>query len=101
MPTMTCHWRHVAFSRDAGIRTNEDAARTNVDSARTGVLTDEHQEVTDGRPILVEDATGRVYRASDLPPDTRVVVAGVGDPPPPLFENARRVGFEIVASDRA
>ncbi|TWT98817.1 hypothetical protein [Neorhodopirellula pilleata] len=99
MPTMTCHWRHEAFSRDAGIRTNEDAARTNVDSARTGILTDEHQEVMNGRPVLVEDATGRVYQSADLPPDTRVVVARVGDPPPPLFENARRAGFDIVAAD--
>lgn len=100
MATMTCHWRHKAFSRDAGIRTNEDAARTNVDSARTGILTDEHQEVTDGQPVLVEDVTGRVYRPADLPPETRVVVARVGDPPPPIFDNARRIGFDIVTADR-
>ncbi|GAA5507914.1 hypothetical protein [Novipirellula caenicola] len=98
MPQLTVHWRHEGFSHDAGQRSNEDISGTNVDSVHTGVLTDEHQEVTDGRPVLVEDETSRVYRAADLPPDTQVVVAKVTQPLEPMLEKARRAGFEVVTA---
>ncbi|MFG0289453.1 MAG: hypothetical protein ACF8CQ_14835 [Rhodopirellula sp. JB044] len=67
----------------------------NTDAARTGVLTDEHQEVSDNRPVLVEDATGRVYRPADLPPDTRVVVSDPNHLKDTIVDHAKRAGFEI------
>ncbi|MBB3206560.1 hypothetical protein FHS27_002369 [Rhodopirellula rubra] len=98
MSTLNVHWRHTAFSHDAGMRTNEDAARMNTDAARTGVLSDEHQEVIDNCPVIVEDVTGRVYRAADLPPDTRVVVNDANHVADPIVEHAKRSGFEIVTN---
>ncbi|MCM2374502.1 hypothetical protein [Aporhodopirellula aestuarii] len=95
MSTLNVHWRHTAFSHDAGLRTNDNASGTDTDIARTGVLSDEHQEVSDQRPVLVEDATGRVYRASDLPPNTRVVVSDINRFADPIVEHAKQAGFEI------
>lgn len=97
MANMTVHWRHTAFSRDAGIPKSENEEGKYLDSVRTGVLTDEHQAAVDDRPVLVEDATGRVYRSNDLPPNTEVFVVGVSNPPQPIFENARRAGFQVTA----
>lgn len=97
MSQLTVQWQHEGFSHDAGRRDNEDVSGTAVDSVRTGLLTDEHQEVTDGRPVLVEDATERVYRAADLPPDTKVIVAEVTESLRPMIEKARQSGFEVIA----
>ena len=87
--------RHEAFSRDAGTRTSEDAGRTSVDSTRTGVLSDEHDASSDQIPLLIEDVTGRVYRAADLPPGTEVVIPDAAATQPDFVERAKRSGFQI------
>lgn len=97
MAEMTVRWRHEPLAHDAGRRA-QDEVDFNTDAARTGILTDEHQEVEDGLPVLVEHETGRVYRAADLPPDTVVAVAAVGDPPQPIVQNARAAGFHVVSA---
>lgn len=95
MSKLVVHWRHEPFSHDAGYRSVEDSARMNSDAARTGILSDEHQEVTDDRPVLVEDITERVYRAADLPPDTVIRVADLQGPAPPIIQHAREAGFRV------
>ena len=95
MAMLYVHWRHEQFSHDAGVRSNADAARSEEDAARTGVLTDEHQDVVDYRPVLQEDYTGRIYRAADLPPETIIFVPNLQGPLPPIIEHAKQAGFNI------
>lgn len=95
MSQVHIQFRQEAFSRDAGMRTNEDAARTNVDSTRTGVLTDEHESSSDQIPLLVEDVSGRVYQATDLPPGTEIVIPGAAEGQADLVDRAKRSGFQI------
>lgn len=97
MSRMTVHWRHEPFAHDAG-RRDADEVDFNTEAAQTGVLTDEHQDVINGRPLIVEDETNRVYQVSDLPPDTVIVVAEVSSPPQPLLEKAREAGYQLVSA---
>ncbi len=100
MATLTVHWQHQPFSHDAGVRSRSDIAGTDADSVHTGILTDEHQEVGDGLPLLVEDATRRVYRPVDLPPGTQVVATATTEPSQPLLDRAKQAGFDVVAAAR-
>lgn len=100
MSKVNVQFKHEGFSHDAGRRDNDDVDRTNIDSVRTGVLTDEHQEVSDGRPVLVEDRTERVYRAADLPPSTRLIMSDTTDPSAGIVEKAKGAGFDIVLNDK-
>lgn len=95
MSRVNVQFRHAAFSRDAGVRTNDDAARTNVNSTRTGVLTDENDASSDQVPLLIEDVTGRVYRAADLPPGTDIEVPDAANTHADFLERAKRSGFQI------
>ncbi|KAA1258655.1 hypothetical protein LF1_11770 [Rubripirellula obstinata] len=95
MSQVHIQFRHQAFSRDAGMRTNDDAARTNVDSTRTGVLTDEYESSSDQVPLLVEDVSGRVYRAADLPLGTEIVIPEAAERHADLVDRAKRSGFQI------
>lgn len=95
MSEVHIQFRHEAFSRDAGMRTNDDAARTNVDSTRTGMLTDEHESSSDQIPLLVEDVSGRVYRAADLPSGTEIVIPAAAERHDDLVDRAKRSGFQI------
>ncbi|WP_153556875.1 hypothetical protein [Roseimaritima sediminicola] len=96
MAELSVQWKHEGFSHDAGRRDSDEVEGTAADSVHTGVLTDEHQEVTDGRPVLVEDVTERVYRAADLPPDTRVIVPDVTAVRRAMIDKAKQAGFTIV-----
>ena len=101
MVTLNVYWQHTGFSHDAGMRDNDEIDGTQTDATRTGVLSDEHQEVTDDRPVLIEDASNRVYRPADLPPDTQVIIADANRFAEPIVEHARRAGFDILLdSDR-
>ena len=93
---MTVYWRHEPVERNAGERTLPEVDMAKVPVARTGILTDEHTEVSDDSPVLVEDVTNRVYRAPDLPPDTTVAVAELGVPPQPSVIATKRAGFHVV-----
>ncbi|TWT56489.1 hypothetical protein [Allorhodopirellula solitaria] len=100
MATINAYWRHAPFSHDAGQRNRDDIAGSEADSVHTGTLSDEHQEVSDGRPVLVEDETGRVYQAADLPPGTQVMVSHTTDQIQQIIEKSRRVGFEVIINDK-
>ncbi len=101
MATLNVYWQHTGVSHDAGRRDNSDIEGTQSDATRTGVLSDEHQEVTEGRPVLVEDATRRVYKAADLPPSTQVIVSDANRFAEPIIKHARQAGFEVAFDDQS
>ena len=96
MATLNVYWQHTELSRDAGTLVDDEPQSSQSEAIRTGILSDEHQEVTEGRPVLIEDETNRVYRAADLPPDTQVIVSDVNRFTEPIVDHARRAGFEII-----
>ncbi len=100
MAKITVHWQHTPFSHDAGVRSLDDTSGTDADSVHTGVLTDEDQEASDGRPVLVEDETNRVYQAADLPPGTQVIVTNTTERVQAIVEGARRAGFEVAMAEK-
>lgn len=98
MTTLQVYWQHESFSHDAGRRDSEEAD-SNAQATHTGRLSNEHQEVLDGSPVIIEDETLRVYRPADLPPGTEVFVTTTPGKSPDLAKDAVRAGFVMKRAD--
>ncbi len=80
----------------------EEQGRSRSDSVQTGLLTDEHEELGESdQPVIVEDVTGRVYTAADLPPGTVIYVEAPPGPLPRIAVAAQEAGFHVVHAGQA
>jgi hypothetical protein len=87
---MYCYWRGQASGVDQG-------GEMTATKTQTGVLTDEHEDVVDGMPVLVEDEDlgGRVYQVWELPPNTTVYVETAPGELPEIAQRAIEAGFRV------
>lgn len=67
----------------------------------TGVLTADHEGADEESPVVIEDLTGRVYRAGDFPTNTVLYIEAAPGDLPPIAKVARQAGFQIAHAESA
>jgi hypothetical protein len=88
MATLRVHWDDPNFEIARGIQADRR-------KRLFGELTTENEYASEGKPVLVEDITKKVYLPTDLPAGTTLELATDATELPELARQARQAGYQV------
>jgi hypothetical protein len=89
MATVRVHWDNPTFEIGRGIQAERQPRLF-------GELTAENSYAREGKPVLVEEITKKVYLPSDLPAGTTLELATDATEMPEVARQAQKTGYRVV-----